>query len=287
MSIKDLTEYQELLKQEKQLEELLGGLDKVLVAFSGGVDSSYLLAKAVQVKGSNQVMAVTVKSNLNPPGELEEAARFALKLQVQHCVLNINLTEDRDISANTSDRCYFCKRKIFVKIKDIAAANSFKIILDGSNANDLDDYRPGMQAIRELGVHSPLLEVSLGKAGIRELSRKAGLKTWNKPAEACLATRFPYGEGLDTIRLRQVFEAEKYLRQIGIKLDLRVRCHGELARIEVNASEIKKIIERREEIFERMKEIGFFYVTLDLNGFKTGSMNRMLPVDRNEGDLKT
>lgn len=287
MSFNELTEQQELLKKEKQLEELLGGLDRVLVAFSGGVDSSYLLAKAVQVKGSKQVMAVTVKSDLNPPGELEEAARFALKLQVQHIVLNVDLTEDRDISANTSERCYFCKRKIFDKIRDIADAHSFKIIIDGSNADDLDDYRPGMRAVRESGIGSPLLEVSLGKREIRELSKKAGLKAWNKPAEACLATRFPYGDKLDTDRLRQVAEAEKYLRLIGIKQDLRVRCHGELARIEVNASDMKRIIERREEIAEKIKEIGFLYITLDLNGFKSGSMNRMLPLDRYEGDLKT
>lgn len=286
MSVKELTESQELLKKEKQIEELLAGLDRVLIAFSGGVDSSYLLAKAVQVKGSEQVMAVTVKSALSPPGEVEEAARFALKLQVRHFVLNIDLTGDRDISANTAERCYFCKNKIFGKLTEIANTKSFKVILDGSNADDLADYRPGMRAIRELGIRSPLLEVSLGKAGIRELSKKAGLKTWNKPAAACLATRFPYGEKLDTARLRQVAEAEKYLRLMGIKEDLRVRCHGNLARIEVNKSDMKWIMARREDISARIRDFGFLYVTLDLKGFKSGSMNRLLSTGRQMDDLK-
>lgn len=286
MSLKELTEHQELLKKEKQIEELLAGLDRVLIAFSGGVDSSYLLAKAVQVKGSEQVMAVTVKSALSPPGEVEEATRLALKLQVRHFVLNIDLTGDRDISANTTERCYFCKNKIFGKLTEIANAKSFKAILDGSNADDLADYRPGMRAIRELGIRSPLLEVSLGKAGIRELSKKAGLKTWNKPAAACLATRFPYGEKLDTARLKQVAEAEKCLRRMGIKQDLRVRCHGNLARIEVNTSDMKWIMALREDIAARIRDFGFLYVTLDLKGFKSGSMNNLLSTGRQMDDLK-
>lgn len=271
---------QVLAKKEQQLVDILSQLDQALVAFSGGVDSSFLLSKAVRVNGSGRVMAVTVASELSPPGEAEEAAELASKLNVKHNLLQLDLTADPEIRSNTAERCYFCKHKIFGRLSEIAAAESIKVVLDGSNADDLADYRPGMRAIRELGIRSPLLEVSLGKEEIRILSKRAGLATWNKPAAACLATRFPYGEELIPARIRKVAEAERFLRRMGIQKNLRVRCHGDLARIEVDASELEFIKDIRETVAAGLSELGFSYITLDLAGFSSGSMNRSLS---NEG----
>ena len=265
------------LKKERQLVELLSSIDEVvLVAFSGGVDSTYLLSKAAQVIGQERVIAVTFDSELYLPGETEAAAVLAQKLPVKHLILNTDPLTDREFRANTPERCYFCKHKIYSKLLGIAAEKGLAVVLDGSNADDTADYRPGMRALEELGIRSPLLEVSLNKAEIRELSRRAGLSTWNKPAAACLASRFPYGDEITDHKLKQVAEAECFLRQLGVKHDLRVRCHGNLARIEVNKDDLDSILTWREIIVANLQELGFVYITLDLGGFESGSMNRLL-----------
>ncbi len=262
------------LEKEKQLEKLLHSFETVTVAFSGGADSSYLLGKAVRTLGPRQVQAVTLKSVLNPDKEVEEAALFALKLGVRHQVINVDITADQEFMANTSERCYFCKRNCFSKIAAVSAARGFKVVLDGSNADDLDDHRPGMRAARELSIRSPLLEVSLGKQEIRYLSGKEGFSTWNKPAAACLASRIPYGDEITGEKLKKVSDAERYLRKLGVKNNLRVRCHGSIARIEADGADFDLILKHREEIAADLREIGFIYVTLDLHGFESGSMNR-------------
>jgi len=262
------------LEKEKQLGKLLRSFETATVAFSGGADSSYLLGKAVQVLGPRQVEAVTLKSVLNPGREVEEAALFALKLGVRHRVINIDITADQEFMANTSDRCYFCKRECFSKIAAVSTARGFKVVLDGSNADDLGDHRPGMRAAKELGIRSPLLEVSLGKQEIRYLSGKEGFSTWNKPAAACLASRIPYGDEITEDKLNKVAAAEQYLRELGVKNNLRVRCHGSIARIEADGADFDYILRHREETAAALRKIGFTYVTLDLYGFESGSMNR-------------
>ncbi len=262
------------LKKEKHLEELLHSFRNVTVAFSGGVDSAYLLGRAVQVLGREQVQAVTLKSALNPPGEVEEAASFALKLAVRHRVMNIDISAERELMANTSERCYVCKRSCFGRLSEVSAAGGFQAVLDGSNADDLNDYRPGMRAAEELGIRSPLLEASLGKDEIRLLSKMRGYATWDKPSAACLASRIPYGQEITPEKLKKVADAECFLRQVGVKTDLRVRFHDNLARIEINSSDLDCVMRYRKEIAARLQVIGFTYVTLDLDGFESGSLNR-------------
>ncbi len=273
-SIEQTVNYEVALNKEKQLEKLLGNLKKATVAFSGGADSSYLLGKVLQVLGSKNVQAVTLKSVLNPNKEVEEAALFALKLGVRHHVINIDITADQDFTANTSERCYYCKRNCFNKIVSVSAARGFKAVLDGTNADDLADHRPGMRAAKELDIRSPLLEVSLGKEEIRYLSKQNDFSTWNKPAAACLASRIPYGDEITADKLKKAADAENYLRRLGLKGDLRVRCHGTIARIEVNKSDLELIINNRKKITSALRKIGFTYVALDLHGFESGSMNR-------------
>ncbi len=265
------------LKKERQLVGLLSSIDEVvMIAFSGGVDSTYLLSKAAQVIGRERVIAVTFESELYLPGETEAALVLAQKLPIKHLILSTDPLADREFRANTPERCYFCKHKIYSKLLGIAAEKGIAVVLDGSNADDTADYRPGMRALEELGIRSPLLEVSLNKAEIRELSRLAGLPTWNKPAAACLASRFPYGDEITGYKLKQVAEAECFLRQLGVKHDLRVRYHGSLARIEVNKDDLDSILTWREMIVGKLQELGFVYITLDLGGFESGSMNRLL-----------
>ncbi len=273
-ALKQVVNTEKALEKEKQLGRMLRSFETATVAFSGGADSSYLLGKAVRVLGPREVEAVTLKSVLNPDREVEEAALFALKLGVRHRVINIDITTDLEFMANTAERCYFCKRECFSKIAAVSAARGFKVVLDGSNADDLGDHRPGMRAAKELGIRSPLLQVSLGKQEIRYLSGKEGFSTWNKPSAACLASRIPYGDEITEDKLNKVAAAEQYLRELGVKNNLRVRCHGSIARIEVDEADLDYIMRHRAEITAALREIGFIYVTVDLHGFESGSMNR-------------
>ncbi len=256
-------------RKAENLEHALRALGGAVVAFSGGADSAYLLFKALAAMGRDHVLAVTVDSPLSPPGEVEAAVALAEELQARHRVIFIDQLADRGFSANSRERCYLCKKIIMNGLLAIAKAEGLAAVIEGSNADDLNDYRPGMRALQELGVSSPLVEAALQKAEIRHLSKQAGLSTWDKPAAPCLVTRFGYEEELKFDFIKQVGEGELYLRSLGVKGDLRLRRHGSLARIEVSAGDADLIMAHREKISARLRKIGFHYVTLDLCGFRS------------------
>ncbi len=264
-------------RKTENLEHALRALGGAVVAFSGGADSSYLLFKALAVMGRDRVLAVTVDSPFSPPGEVEAAVALAERLQARHRVVFVDQLADQGFSANTTERCYLCKRIIMTKLLAIAKAEGLEAVIEGSNADDLDDFRPGMRALQELGVYSPMINVALQKAEIRHLSKQARLSTWDKLAAPCLVTRFGYEEELKFDHIKQIAEGELFLRSLGVKDDLRLRRHGSLARIEVSADDAVLIVEQSEHINVRLRGIGFHYVTLDLCGFQSGSMNKKNP----------
>lgn len=263
-------------RKEEQLADILAGLGGALVAFSGGVDSTYLLDRALHVLGPEKVLAVTAASALQPAGEKEAAAALASRLGAAHLVISFAPLEIATIRDNMPERCYYCKKELFGRLWSLARDRSLPAILDGTNREDSADYRPGLKAARELGVRSPLLEAGLIKKEIRLLSRRRALPTWNRPAAACLASRFPYGERLEPGKLRRVERAERFLQGLGLGGAVRVRCHGPLARIEVSLPDVAPVLEYKKPIAAYFKQIGFLYVALDLEGFRTGSMNRAL-----------
>jgi uncharacterized protein len=245
------------------------------VAFSGGVDSSLLLKLAVDSLDSDNVLAVTVASPVHPTWEREEAESLARSLSVTHIVAETDELEDESFAGNPPDRCYICKFGRFSQLVAIAQERGFPHVLDGGIADDVQDYRPGRRAAHELGVRSPLREVGFTKREVRALSRMLGLPTWNRPSRACLASRFPYGERITHEGLRRVDRAERILLEMGIE-QMRVRHHGDLARIEVLPEEFPRLMSRRDEVTGRLRDLGFVYVTLDLAGFRSGSMNEVL-----------
>jgi len=263
------------LKYEK-LKNILQEMGGVLVAFSGGVDSTFLLKTAHEVLGKN-VLAVIASSETYPQKEREEAIRLAQKFYIRYKVIETKELESSDFANNPPQRCYFCKKELFSKLKDIAEAEGIPYILDGSNYEDTADFRPGTKAAEELGIRSPLKEVHLGKSEIRQLSKRSSLPTWNKPSLACLASRFPYYTKIDTKNLKQVAQAEECLRKLGFA-QVRVRHHGQIARIEIEPPEFPKITEKkvREAVIKNFKKFGYIYIALDLAGFRSGSMNEPL-----------
>jgi len=267
---------QETLSKLDRLKNILSEMRKVLVAFSGGVDSSFLLKVARDVLGED-VFAVIASSETYPEKEREEAIRLARELSVRYEVIQTKELENPEFSHNPPERCYFCKMELFSNLKKIAAAQGIPYVLDGSNYEDISDFRPGTKAGAELGVRSPLKEVGLVKNEIRQLSRLLDLPTWNKPSMACLSSRFPYYTEIESDSLKQVARAEEYLKELGFT-QVRVRHHGQIARIEVEPSEFQKIIDEkiRNEMIQYFKQIGFIYITLDLAGFRSGSMNEPL-----------
>ena len=258
------------------LKSALLSYGSIVVAFSGGVDSTFLLKVAHDLLG-DQAVAVTAAPVFVPRREQNEALSFCSEQKIRQIIIPAEQLNIDSIRHNPPDRCYHCKREIFGKILEVAAQNVISTVAEGSNMDDTGDYRPGMRAIHELGVVSPLLEAGLTKAEIRQLSQELGLETWNKPSFACLASRFVYGEAITDKRLSMVDQAEQTLLDLGFR-QFRVRIHGDLARIEILPEEFAQIMkaETRDRITRNLKEYGFSYVTLDLTGYRTGSMNEVL-----------
>lgn len=250
----------------RKLVSYLSQLGHAAVAFSGGVDSTFLLKAACDALG-DKVIALTVKSPYIPEWEVNEAIDFAGRLGVKHLVIEAPLI--KEIIHNPENRCYLCKRYIFEKLREVIAEKGFSNLMDGTNNDDSSDSRPGMKALKELKVLSPLKENGFGKRDIRRLSRLMGLPTWEKPAYACLLTRIPYNTTVEDAVLRKIENAEKFLIDSGIKA-VRVRAHGDIARIEVDPSHIKKVFEKNfyKNIDHKLKDLGFKYVTLDLGGYR-------------------
>ena len=258
-----------------RLQEILSELTSVAVAYSGGTDSAYLLAACLDTLGPDRVLALTADSPFTPRRELEQARTVAAQLGARHLVLPSNDLENADIVANGPDRCYHCKRSRFEALLEVARREGLEVLLHGENADDADDYRPGSRAAEELGVRAPLREAGLSKVEIRVLSRERGLPTWNLAANACLASRFPYGTHLTTEGLARVEAAEERVLEIA-KLDhVRVRDHLPVARLEVAAHEIARVAlpEIRAKLVQALRALGYHYVTLDLAGYRMGSLN--------------
>jgi len=266
-------------EKRERLGAILRGYGKAAVAFSGGVDSSYLCSVARAELGDGAV-AITIVSPMLPKRELDDAREVAALVGIRHVLVDATDIEE-DVAANPSDRCYHCKKREFGSIARAARELGVGVVLDGTNVDDEGDYRPGMRAIAELGVASPLREAGLGKEEIRELSMRAGLPTWDKPAFACLASRIPYGERIDAAKLERIERAEDYLRGLGLR-QFRVRSHGDLARIEVGPEERCKLYsdDTLDAMAAAFESFGFQYACLDLSGYRRGSLNKAIGEDR-------
>lgn len=262
-----------LQKKLKDVEKKMSGFSSLAIAFSGGVDSTFLLAVAKRTHPEN-VLAITVSSAFVPEKENEAAKKIADSFGVKHVCIEVDVFKNSDILDNPVDRCYHCKYQIFSQIRQAAENLGFKILLHGVNLDDLKDYRPGLKAAEELGFLSPLADAELTKTEIRLLSKQLKLSTWNKPSQSCLATRIPYNEKITAQALSRIEKAETFLQELGFE-QVRVRCHGNLARIETEPELVERVLEKkmRKKISSAFAKIGFDHTSIDIDGYKTGKMN--------------
>ncbi|MBU0463277.1 MAG: ATP-dependent sacrificial sulfur transferase LarE [Proteobacteria bacterium] len=267
-------------KKFKDLEKRLIELSSFAVAFSGGVDSSFLLAVAKKVN-PQKLLAITVSSQFVPKREIESAKRIARSIGVEHICLDVDILENQDVARNTMERCYYCKKQVFSLIRQTAESLGINSLLHGVNLDDLKDFRPGLKASKELGVLSPLVDAKFTKSDIRRLSRQLELETWDKPSQSCLATRIPYNEMIKAETLVMVDKAEAFLQNLGFA-QIRVRCHGKTARIEVEPDVVNTILKKdiRQKISIAFAKIGFEHTSIDIDGYKTGKMNPGIPDEK-------
>jgi len=272
----------------ERLKKIIEEMGSIVIGFSGGVDSTLLLKVAYDIL-KDKVIAVIGKSETYPEEEFNEAIKLAEFIGVRYKIVATEETDNLKFAENPPDRCYYCKTELFTKLKEIAKAEGIKWIADGTNADDVKDFRPGLRAVRENNIRSPLLEAGLTKTEIRELSRTLGLPTWDKPSFACLSSRFPYGMPIDREKLKKIDKAESFLRKLGLKV-FRVRLIDEnTVRIETGREEFKKFFDDdfRIKVVSELKNLGFIYITLDLEGYRTGSMNEVLKIEVKQSILQT
>lgn len=265
-----------LLDQKyEKLQGILTEMETIVIAYSGGVDSTFLLKVAIETLGKENVLAVTADSETYPFEELQEAKQLANQLDARHQVIETSELNIPGYSENTPNRCYFCKKSLFEHLAPIMMEHKYKNIVFGLIADDLGEHRPGTKAAKEYNVRGPLQEADLYKSEIRELSQQMGLRTWDKPSFACLSSRITYGEKITIEKLRRIDQSEQTIRAMGIR-QVRVRTHGEIARIEVEQNDMPVLLDHHAEITQKLMDLGYTYVTMDMSGYKSGSMNKTL-----------